>query len=271
MTKLGKYLISLLLISISYFSYGIDYDGENAKFDPKKDMVKEYENVDKYILVKLEEVKNEVIDAFDKYDFSTAMMKIMAFMSTDLSSFYLDIAKDTLYCDAVNSTRRRQMQSVIYKVSSDLLRLLTPVIPFTMEEVHANMPDYNGKSAQLLDYPTKSNEFDKNVLVEYEKFKEIRDEVNKKIEEVRNSGIVGSSQEVLLVLPQEFAGILGENDENIAKLLIVSKVEFADKKEVEAHHIDAKKCPRCWNYVDKLIKVDEETEVCERCAKVLGK
>ena len=54
-------------------------------------------------------------------------------------------------------------------------------------------------------------------------------------------------------------------------LLIVSKVEFADIKEVEAHHIEAHKCPRCWNYVDKLVKVDEETEVCERCAHVLGK
>lgn len=246
-------------------------DGETAKFDPKKDMVKEFANVDKYMLARLEEVKNEVIDAFNSYDFATAMMKIMAFMSTDLSSFYLDIAKDTLYCDKVDSLRRRQMQSVIYKVTDTLLRLLTPVIPFTMEEVYTNMPNFDGRSPQLLDYPTKSNEFDTKVLEDYKKFNEIRDEVNKKLEEARNAGIIGSSQEALVVLPKKYSEILGDNALEVAKLLIVSKVEYAEKDKPEAHHIDAKKCPRCWNYVDKLYKVDEETEVCKRCAEVLGK
>ncbi len=244
-------------------------DGENAKFDPSKDMVNKFERVDEFILAKLEEVKNEVIDAFDRYDFSTAMMKIMPFISFDLSSFYLDIAKDILYCEAKDSIRRRQMQSVIYKVTDTLMRLLTPVLPFTMEEVHANMPDYNGKSAQLLKYPGKTGDFDKKVLQNYEKFLQARDLVNKKLEEARSSGIIGSSQEALVVLPNSYKEILGEK--GVEKLLIVSKVEYSDVKEIEAHHIEAKKCPRCWNYVDKLVKVDDETEVCERCAHVLGK
>ena len=244
-------------------------DGENAKFDPSKDMAKEFEPVDTYILARLEEVKNEVIDSFDKYDFSTAMSKIMAFISTDLSSFYLDIAKDVLYCDARDSVRRRQMQSVIYKVTDTLLRLLTPVLPFTMEEAYTNMPDYNGKSPQLLKYPGKTGDFEKNVLKNYEKFNQIRDVVNKKLEDARTAGIIGSSQEALVVLPNSFKEVLGEN--GVEKLFIVSKVEFKDCKEVEAHHINAQKCPRCWNYVDKLVKIDDETEVCERCAHVLGK
>ena len=244
-------------------------DGENGKFDLNKDMVKEYEQVDKFILAKLEEVKNEVIDSFDNYDFASAMTKIMAFMSGDLSSFYLDIGKDILYCEAVNSLRRRQMQSVIYQVTDTLMRLLTPVLPFTMDEVHVNMPDYNGKSAQLLNYPGKTGEFDKKVLEKYENFKSARDEVNKKLEEARNAGIIGSSQEALVVLPNSYKEVFGEK--SVEKLLIVSRVEFADVKEIEAHHIEAQKCPRCWNYVDKLVKVDEETEVCERCAHVLGK
>ena len=69
--------------------------------------------------------------------------------------------------------------------------------------------------------------------------------------------------------PHQIVVALGEN--NPEKVLIVSKVEYKDVKDVEAHHIIAQKCPRCWNYVDKLYKVDEETEVCERCAHVLGK
>ncbi len=234
-------------------------------------MVNEFGEVDKYILARLEDVKNDVISSFNKYDFSTAMSKIMTFMSTDLSSFYLDIGKDILYCDAIDSLRRKQMQSVIYIVTDTLLRLLTPVIPFTMEEVHVNMPDYNGKSAQLLDYPKESHVYGKEYLEKYAKFIEARDSVNKKLEEARNSGLIGSSQEALVVLPLSYKEIFGEDEKEVAKLLIVSKVEFADKKEVEAHHIDAQKCPRCWNYVDKLFEVDSETSVCERCLHVLGK
>ena len=244
-------------------------DREEGKFNPSKDMVKEYEPVDTYILARLEEVKNEFIDAFDRYDFSTGMMKVMAFMSGDLSSFYLDIGKDILYCEAKDSLRRRQMQSVIYQVTDTLMRLLTPVLPFTMEEVYTNMPDCNGKSPQLLKYPGKTGDFEEKVLENYKKFIAIRDEVNKKLEEARNASIIGSSQEALVVLPNAYKALIGEK--NVEKLFIVSKVEFADVKEAEAHHIEAKKCPRCWNYVDKLVKVDEETEVCERCAHVLGK
>ena len=202
------------------------------------------------------------------------MSKIMTFMSTDLSSFYLDIAKDVLYCSGQNSLRRRQMQTVIYEVSSTLFRLLTPILPFTMEEVHVNMPDYNGKSAQLLSYPVKSNVYGKDVLNDYEDFKALRDAVNKEIEQVRVQGVVGSSQEALVVHPKskllEKLG-LDKNIEELARLLIVSKVELSDKNTVEVHHIDAQKCPRCWNYVDKLYDIDSETKVCKRCHEVLSK
>ncbi len=248
--------------------------GNLSDFDPKKDKVSKFEAVDNFILATLEDVKNTVIDSFDKYDFMVGMSKIMTFMSTDLSSFYLDIAKDVLYCSGQNSLRRRQMQTVIYEVSSTLFRLLTPILPFTMEEVHVNMPDYNGKSAQLLAYPTKSSEYAKDVLKDYEEFKVLRDTVNKEIEQVRVQGVVGSSQEALVILPKskllEKLG-LDKNIEELARLLIVSKVELSDKNVLEVHHIDAEKCPRCWNYVDKLYDIDGETKVCKRCHEVLSK
>ena len=249
-------------------------NGEASKFDPLKDKVSEFEAVDTFILATLEDVKNTVIASFDKYDFMIALSKIMTFMSTDLSSFYLDIAKDILYCNDVDSLRRKQMQTVIYEVSSTLLRLLTPILPFTMEEVHQNMPDYNGKSAQLLDYPKVSHNFDKQVLKDYEDFKAYKDMVNKEIEKVRSSGEIGSSQEALVISPRSDILVklgLDKNVEELTKLLIVSKVEIKDIDKVEVHHIDAKKCPRCWNYVDKLYRIDEETEVCERCKHVLEK
>lgn len=248
-------------------------NGEKSKFDPIKDKVDTYEVVDKFILARLEEVKNNVIASFDNYDFASAITKIMTFMSTDLSSFYLDIGKDILYCNSEKSLRRKQMQNVIYKVCDELMRMLTPVLPFTMEEVYKNMPLYDGRSVSLLDYPKESHEFDKEILDEYVEFLSYRDDVNKAIEEKRTSGVIGSSQEALIVTKDyEILKKTGLDQKlaDLAKLLIVSKVEINnDINGVEAHHIDAVKCPRCWNYVDKLEQIDEETCVCHRCAEVL--
>ena len=248
-------------------------DGENAKFNPKKDMVKEFSTADKFILARLEEVKNAMINSFDNFDFANGITKVMTFMSTDLSSFYLDIGKDILYCDKTDSLRRRQMQSVIYIVASTLMRLLAPVLPFTMEEVHNNMPDYNGESASLLDYPRISHDYSENILKQYDKFIAYRNDINKAIEELRAKNVVGSSQEALIITPNvdvlKDTG-LDKNLDELAKLLIVSKVTIDDKISAPiAKKIEAHKCPRCWNYVDELYEIDEETHVCKRCKEVL--
>ncbi len=245
-------------------------NGEGSKFDPSKDKVETFEVIDNYILASLEELNNSVLDYYDNYEFSSAITKIMTFMSTDLSSFYLDISKDILYCSSKDNLRRKQMQNVIYEVCSTLLRLLTPILPFTMEEVHMNMPDYNSKSASTLFMKLRSHKYNEETLNEYKEFLSIRNEVNKVIEELRSKGEVGSSQEVELTLkkyPLLVKNGLINNLEELARLFIVSKVSIAN--ELSAKRAGGHKCPRCWNYVDTLVKIDDEDEVCERCAKAL--
>ena len=248
-------------------------NGEDSRFDVNKDKVDNFEMIDTFILARLEEVRNFTIESFNRFDFASALSKIMTFMSTDLSSLYLDIGKDILYCNDKKSLRRKQMQNVIYKVTSELMRLLAPVLPFTMEEVYQNLPDYNSLSVALLDTPKVTHDYDESVLKMYQDFLAFRNDVNKTIEEIRSKNIVGSSQEVLLVTPDLDIlkdTKLDKNLEELAKLLIVSKVEINENiKNIEAHRIDAIKCPRCWNYVDKLEKVDDETAVCHRCKEVL--
>ncbi len=245
-------------------------NGDESKFNPITDKVENLEVVDNFILATLEDINNSVLDDYDNFDFSSAITKIMTFMSTDLSSFYLDIGKDILYCSSKDSLRRKQMQTVIYEVASTLLRLLTPILPFTMEEVHANMPDYNGKSASLLLMKERSHKFSKDVLRQYKDFLMLRNEANKLIEELRAKGEVGSSQEVSLTLknsPILKETHLDNNLEELARLFIVSKVSLGDLNKAE--RTSGHKCPRCWNYVDKLVKIDDENEVCERCAHAL--
>ena len=250
-------------------------NGEGSVFNPETDTQEEFEAIDTFILARLEEVINRVNTFFDNYDFANVISTIMTFMSTDLSSLYLDIGKDILYCESANSKRRLQMQTVIFKVTDALCRLLTPILPFTMEEVWKNMPNYNGKSPAFLDYPKSSNVYGEKTLKQYKEFLNMRDEVLKALEVARRNELIGSAQEATVVVPHydvlKETG-LDKNEQELAKLFICSKVSVDDNAtSPSATRIEACKCPRCWNYVPRLVQVDEESQVCERCAKTLGK
>lgn len=251
-------------------------NGENAPFDINKDKVDAFERVDLYILTKLEVVKNNVIKYMDEFDFASAVMAITNFMSSDLSSFYLDLTKDILYCENQKSLRRLQVQNVIYQAVNTLNRLLTPILPFTMDEVYINIPGHEKDSVQLEDYPTISHEYDESLLKEYALISKLRSEVLKVLETKRQEGVIGSAQEASVMLnikdevtKEAFSKFSKVEQE---RLFIVSKVELVDEKlpnDMELSSIDVKennghKCERCWNYVDHVTEVDG-VHLCDRC------
>ena len=251
-------------------------NGENAPFDINKDKVDTFERVDLYILTKLEVVKNNVIKYMDEFDFASAVMSITNFMSSDLSSFYLDLTKDILYCENQKSLRRLQVQNVIYKAVNTLNRLLTPILPFTMDEVYINIPGHEKESVQLEDYPTISHEYDESLLKEYALISKLRSEVLKVLETKRQEGVIGSAQEasVMLNIKDEATKEAFNKFSKVEqeRLFIVSKVELVDEKlanDMELSSIDVKennghKCERCWNYVDHVTEVDG-VHLCDRC------
>ena len=258
------------------FLFGNLSNGENAPFDINKDKVDTFERVDLYILTKLEVVKNNVIKYMDEFDFASAVMAITNFMSSDLSSFYLDLTKDILYCENQKSLRRLQVQNVIYQAVNTLNRLLTPILPFTMDEVYINIPGHEKESVQLEDYPTISHEYDESLLKEYALISKLRSEVLKVLETKRQEGVIGSAQEASVMLNIKDA-LTKEafNKFSIVeqeRLFIVSKVELVDEKlanDMELSSIDVKennghKCERCWNYVDHVTEVDG-VHLCDRC------
>lgn len=251
-------------------------NGENAPFDINKDNVDAFERVDLYILTKLEVVKNNVIKYMDEFDFASAVMAITNFMSSDLSSFYLDLTKDILYCENQKSLRRLQVQNVIYQAVNTLNRLLTPILPFTMDEVYINIPGHEKESVQLEDYPTPSHEYDESLLKEYALISKLRSEVLKVLETKRQEGVIGSAQEASVILnikdeaTKEAFNKFSKVEQE--RLFIVSKVELVDEKlanDMELSSIDVKennghKCERCWNYVDHVTEVDG-VHLCDRC------
>lgn len=247
-------------------------NGETSSFDVNKDHVKTLEAVDTFILAELEQVKNDAIAAFDRYDFGNGISRIVTFMSSDLSSFYLDITKDVLYCDGSRSLRRLQVQNVIYEATSTLMRLLTPFLPFTMDEVYQNMPDKKLSNIQLLDYPKESHDYNGSIIEEYKAFLELRSAVLKKLEEARSSGLIGSSQEADITLPSGHVLLAKLNlniaEDELARLFVVSRVMFHDGEDIVVSRAKGQKCPRCWNYVDEL-HTHEENAVCARCHDVI--
>lgn len=247
---------------------------DKAPFNNELDHANTFEQIDKYILARLELVKNHTIEYFNEFNFANAMSEIVTFMSTDLSSFYLDVNKDVLYCEKVDSLRRKQVQTVLYEVTYTLMRLLTPILPFTMDEVNKNLPNASKECSQLYDYPIKTKLFDESLLEEYKSFKEIRDVVLKSLEEARKNNLIGSPQEAnvqLSVTTEDLYNLLkGFDKSELNRLFVVSNIEVLKGNELIAtvsKHA-GHKCPRCWNYVDTLYEIEGE-HVCERCYNAL--
>ena len=255
-------------------------NGEDSKFS-KEQLVDRYELIDLFILKKLEVLKNKVNDYYDKFNFQNALQDILTFMSTDLSSFYLDYAKDILYCDSKNSTRRLQVQSVIYQLVDTLMRLLNPIIPFTMDEVNLNFE--NTLNVQLLDFPAKSNNYDDRLIDQYNLTLKLRSLVLKSIENLRRDNVIGSAQECevyLLIKDEKLKELIKEfSIVELSRLFIVSKAEVVNKLdnislsdeicEIYVKKAQGHKCDRCWNYSTDCIEVEGQ-HLCKRCFEVLN-
>ena len=253
----------------------VDYDPNNE--------AKEFAKVDEYILAKLNRLVRVCRTSFDKYDFSSATSEIFNFCSSDLSSFYLDISKDVLYCEAKDSIRRKQTQTVLYKVGETLLRILNPILPFTMDEFNKNLPGSRAKNVQYLDYPTYKEEDDSSLLEEYENMLRLRSDVLKALEEARNLKVIGSAQEAFVsiaILDNKVKEVASKFSlEELANLFVVSEVELKEtngQKEYEASKVEVKHhegqfCSRCWNYSKLAIIQEDGTYLCPRCQKVIHK
>ena len=253
----------------------VDYDPNNE--------AKEFAKVDEYILAKLNRLVRVCRTSFDKYDFSSATSEIFNFCSSDLSSFYLDISKDVLYCEAKDSIRRKQTQTVLYKVGETLLRILNPILPFTMDEFNKNLPGSRVKNVQYLDYPTYKEEDDSSLLEEYENMLRLRSDVLKALEEARNLKVIGSAQETFVsiaILDNKVKEVASKFSlEELANLFVVSEVELKETEnekeyevsKVEVKHHEGQFCSRCWNYSKLAIIQDDGTYLCPRCQKVIHK
>jgi isoleucyl-tRNA synthetase len=217
--------------------------------------VSAYPELERYMLHLTSALDQKLRNAVHDFDFNTYTRLLGDFANNDLSAFYFDIRKDSLYCDAADSTRRRAYRSVLDILFHALVRWLAPVLVFTTEEVWGTRFPQSG-SVHLLEWPVVQQvEADEE---RWEALRALRAEVTERIEPLRRDKVLGSSLEAEVWVPSnEDAALLEE-------LFITSTVHRGDWKVVKTNN---HKCARCWRHRPD---VDEETGLDERCNEVVN-
>ncbi|HCX51217.1 MAG TPA: isoleucine--tRNA ligase, partial [Bacillus sp. (in: Bacteria)] len=177
--------------------------GNLDDFKPSENAVAvaELREVDRYMLVKLNDLITKVKEAYETYDFAAVYHAIHNFCTIDLSSFYLDFAKDILYIEGANHEDRRAIQTVLYDVLVALTKLVTPILPHTADEVWPYIPGVTEESVQLTDMPEAVQLDGAEALkTKWDAFMTLRDDVLKALEVARNEKVIGKSLNASITL-----------------------------------------------------------------------
>ena len=254
--------------------------GNTYDYDPEKPVAYEdLQEIDKWALTRLNKLIKDCTKDYDTYSFGNCYHDVNQFCVVDMSSFYLDIIKDRLYTEKADSVARRAAQTTMYYILDALVKILTPMISFTAEEIWSAMnhtKKENVESPMLADYPVPNDEWDnKEIAEKWEKIIKVKNIVAKDLELARAEKTIGNSLDanVTIYAEGEEYKFLKENEELIKLVLIVSGLEIQEnnrkqeeKLGVKVEHATGEKCERCWMYNDHL-----EDGLCPRCKEVLEK
>ena len=230
--------------------------------------------VDCWVMGRLQEVIKTCREAYEAFEFHRVYHAINQFCAVDLSSLYIDITKDRMYCDAPDSTRRRATQTVMCEVFSALARLLAPILAFTADEAW----EFFGKktAVHLEKFPEPNPAWiDPRVQKRVETLLQLRGAIAQKIEEARKEKLIGNSLEAAVTLEiadaaavEDLAGI----ECILEEFFIVSdlKIQHGPETKAAVARTPHEKCPRCWRFRPFVKTESEECELCDRCSEVVG-
>ena len=224
--------------------------------------VNKLDELEQYILHKLYHINISVEENLRNYNFHKLYKELLNFCTLDLSSFYFDIRKDVLYCDSLNSKKRKNCIIVLNIILESILKWFAPILVFTTEEIFSLINKENRKSIHEYTFtkiPTNWN--NKKLNDKWEQLFKIKQEANLAIEVKRSSKEIGSSleAEVKLALDKDRNKLFENLD--LAEYLIVSKVEKNLSKNgninIEVNKAHGSKCDRCWKILEKKCNRDQ--------------
>lgn len=244
----------------------------------EEDLEKNLNLVDYYILHQLEKLVKESEKKYSEYNFNPIYFSLLNFCINDLSSFYFEIIKDSLYCDGLNSLRRKQIIAVLYYLLGGLLKVISPILPFLTEEVYQSVPFRFGfvgqESIHLVNnFPIFlfSSDIEKELTLITNFFLPLRQGVYQACEKARQEKIINTNSQVCLTIYLKEKNNLDYSQLDLTNLLLVSKVKFITKLEVDMwegsffflkiEKTASERCIRCWNYREL------EEDFCLRCKR----
>jgi len=257
-------------------------------FDPATDLVdaKDMLPLDRWVVDRTAVLQQDVIAAYEAYQFQSVYQKVHHFCAMDLGGFYLDIVKDRQYTSKTDGLARRSAQTAMYHVVEALARWLAPITSYTADEIWQHIPGQRSDSIFLETWYEQLVELDADTAMDrdfWEKIITVRSAVSKEIEQVRSKGEIGSSlnAEVELYCNEEYFSTLNLLSSELHFIFITSGASISDEKfcpedaiqtEVEGIKLkvaasEHEKCSRCWHQRYDVGEHKEHPELCGRCVE----
>lgn len=261
-----------------------------SDFDPDVDFVetKNLQNIDKFAILKLNNLIEDVKKAYSEFEFYVAYHAIQNFCIVTMSNFYLDIVKDRLYCDLKDGLSRRSVQTTIFIILNSLVKLIAPIVSFTAEEIWRIMPHKNSDNVKSVFFNSMSEvvnlNLEKDFIENWGFIEKLRNAVQKALEVERSKKAIGSSLEsgILIFCENEevYSLVCRFSLNELKSLFLVSSVEVKRGNEgsynfenlgigLSVFKPAGEKCERCWNYDVSVGKNLNFKTICDRCVSVV--
>jgi isoleucyl-tRNA synthetase len=226
--------------------------------------------IDRWILERLNDVIADCRSAYEAFEFHKVYHTLNQFCAVDLSSLYIDITKDRMYCDAADSPRRRATQTVMHEIFGALCRLLAPVLAFTAEESwrHSAL----GGSVHLQEFPRfehRGHEASDQIA----ELLKLRGVIGQSVERARQQKLIGNALEAAVVLHSNSDVTTKISKEELEEFFILSDLTIrqADEASASVAKTAYKKCARCWRHRPAVGTSKEHPDLCDRCESVVTK
>ncbi len=259
-----------------------------AGFDAQEQLEKaQMPELEQYMLARLAEIDLEVRAAYSTFDFNRAFSVLFNFCTNDLSAFYFDVRKDTLYCDDKGSARRCAARTVTDEIFRRVVTWLAPILVFTMEEAWLARFGSAAQSVHLEDFLAVPQDWINPALVaKWHRIRQLRRVVTGALELARRDKVIGASLEAAPVLHVEAAADLALFETaDLAEIAITSQAQvtmapvsaqafrLAEVPGVAVEFVlaEGNKCARCWMILPEVGHVSGAPELCSRCAQVVSK
>ena len=254
--------------------------GNISDFNPDENSVAidELLPMDKWALVKLNELINKVANAYDNYEFHQVYHSVRNFCVVDMSNFYLDVLKDRLYTEKKESHSRRAAQTTIYIILDSLTRMIAPILAYTSDEIWKYIPHRASDDGECVMFNEMPKPVEINVsddfMAKWDKIHDLRDDVKKALEEAVKEKKLKKSLDAKIILNAsgDELEFIKSVEPELKNVFIVSGVEVVDNgsdTKIDVELADGEKCERCWEHSVTVGADPVHPTLCQRCVNVL--